>query len=253
MDLQQEWCAQAAKDAENDRRHRPLEEENAFWHAVRTGDLDYVRQNCRQQRFVETEGVGVLSKDGLQNMKFHFVVTAAMVTRLCVESGMEMEQAFRMCDFYILKLDQSHTVREIVALHDQMVLDFTEKMQILVQYAGVSKPVKNSIEYIYVHIQERITVDQLAVYTELSPGHLSRLFKKETGISISDYIRKKKIEKAQELLKFCDYSLVEISNYLSFSSQSHFTQLFHELTGMTPKKYRDCHRGNWGRANGPRC
>ncbi len=69
----------------------------------------------------------------------------------------------------------------------------------------------------------------------------SRLFKQETGISVSDYIREKKIEKAQNLLKFCNYSLVEITNYLSFSSQSHFIQLFKDYTGMTPKKYRDIH------------
>ena len=49
----------------------------------------------------------------------------------------------------------------------------------------------------------------------------------------------KKIEKAENLLKYCDYSLIEITNYLSFSSQSHFIQLFKEFTGITPKKYRD--------------
>lgn len=241
MELQQEWYLQEARNAEDGKRHRPMSEENAFWHAVATGDLDVVRQNCKEKKFTETEGAGVLSRDDVTNLKYHFVITTAMITRLCVESGMEMEQAFRLSDFYILKLDNIHSIQAIVDLHDQMVLDFTGKMRLLTKKAGTSKPITDCIEYIYIHIQERVTVEDLALHTGLSPSHLSRLFKKETGVSISDYIREKKMEKAQELLRFCDFSLIEISNYLSFSSQSHFTQMFREFTGMTPKKYRDRH------------
>lgn len=241
MELQQEWYLRETEDAENGKCHRPMSEENAFWHAVSTGDLDFVCQNCKEKRFTETEGVGILSKDSVTNMKYHFVITTAMITRICVEAGMEMEQAFRLSDFYILRLDNIHSIQAIEALHDRMVIDFTGKMRLLTKKLGTSKPVTSCIEYIYVHIQERVTVDDLASHTGLSPSRLSRLFKKETGVSISDYIREKKVEKAQELLRFCDFSLIEISSYLSFSSQSHFTQLFREFTGMTPKKYRDCH------------
>ena len=71
-------------------------------------------------------------------------------------------------------------------------------------------------------------------------------WKEELGISISDFIREKKIEKAQNPLRYCDFSLIEISAYLSFSSQSHFIQSFKKLVGMTPKKYRDLYYAtNW--------
>ena len=72
-----------------------------------------------------------------------------------------------------------------------------------------------------------------------SASYLSRLFKKETGDSVSAYIRLQKIEKAKNLLRYSDYSIIDIANRLSFSSQSHFIQQFRELTGITPKKYRD--------------
>lgn len=68
---------------------------------------------------------------------------------------------------------------------------------------------------------------------------MSRLFKKETGESISGYIRGKKMEVAQNLLRYTDHSMIEIANLLSFSSESHFIQQFREVVGMTPKKYRD--------------
>ena len=56
--------------------------------------------------------MGVLSKNAVTNMKYHFVITTAMITRLCKQNGMEMEQAFRLSDFYIQKLDGIHTVEE---------------------------------------------------------------------------------------------------------------------------------------------
>lgn len=239
MGMLQEWYMQELEDSEEDKYHRPLCDELLFYHAVSAGDIDFVRENCRQQRFAETDGVGRLSRDPVLNLKYHFVITAAFVTRLCAESGMEMEQAFRLSDFYILKLDNIHTSQAVIELHDHMVLDFTGKMRILTRSTGMSKPVTQCIDYIYAHIKERITIERLAEYTELSTSYLSRLFKQETGVSVSDYVREKKIEKAQHLLKFCDYSLIEIANYLSFSSQSHFIQLFKDFTGITPKKYRD--------------
>lgn len=246
MKLQQEWYYYETNDSEQDSLHREQNEELAFYHAVSSGDIDTVRQNCEQQRFIDTEGVGILSRDSLTNLKYHFVITTALITRACVAAGMEMEQAYRLSDFYILKLDSIHSTEEVSNLHDRMVLDFTGKMQLLQNNNGTSKPVSVCIDYIYAHIKERITIKDLAEHTGFSTSYLSHIFKDEVGVPISDYIREKKIEKAQNLLKFCDYSLVEIANYLSFSSQSHFIQVFQSHVGMTPKKYRDLYyRSSW--------
>ena len=242
MGLLQEWYRQETRDSEEERTHRPQNEEISFYQAVSSGDIDAVRKNCEQKRFTESEGVGILSRNPVTNLKYHFVITTAFITRLCVESGMEMEQAFRLSDFYILKLDLLQTTQEVASLHDRMVLDFTGKMRLLRKNAGTSKPVTACIEYIYAHIKERVTIEDLSAHTGLSASYLSRLFKDEVGISVSDYIREKKIEKAQELLKYTDKSLIEIANDLSFSSQSHFIQTFRKVASMTPKKYRNLNR-----------
>lgn len=246
MSLKQEWYLKELQNDEEKIVHRPMEEEYSFYHAVRTGDMEYVRENCNQGTFTNPTGMGILSPTPLTNIKYHFVVTVALITRNCVEGGMELEQAYRLSDFYILKMDACNTIEEVSQLHNSMVLDFTGKMLLLQKNAVISKPVIISMEYIYNHIHDRITLEELADYTHLSPGYLSRLFKKELGISVSNYICEKKIEKAQNLLKFSDFSLIEIANYLAFSSQSHFIQTFKKLVGVTPKKYRDSHyRSSW--------
>lgn len=239
MGLEHEWCVQELEKSEEGIPHRPVEEEYSFYEAVRSGDMDFVRENCREGVFTNPEGMGVLSRDAITNIRYHFVVTVAMITRHCVEAGMELEQAYRLSDFYILKMDSCTNISAIADLHNSMVLDFTGKMLFLHRNTAISKPIVMCTEYIYRHINERITVKDLSGHTGLSLSYLSRLFKQELGISISDYIREKKIEKAQNLLKYSDYSVIKIANYLSFSSQSHFIQIFEKLVGMTPKKYRD--------------
>ena len=92
----------------------------------------------------------------------------------------------------------------------------------------------------------KITLQALAEEVHLSPSHLSKLFHREMGLTISDYIRKKRVEAAGNMLKFSDYSCAEIANYLCFSSESHFIQIFKKEMGKTPKQYRELFfRRNW--------
>ena len=190
--------------------------------------------------------MGILSTNPLTNIRYHFIVTVAMVTRRCIEAGMELEQGYRLSDFYILKMDSCTSIEAISRLHESMALDFAGKMLLLKKSNVISKSIILCMDYIYNHMSSRVTVSELAEYTELSPSYLSRLFKKELGISISDYISEKKLEKARNLLKYSNYSLIEIANYLAFSSQSHFIQTFKKSVGLTPKKYRDkYYRTSW--------
>ncbi len=241
MSYKDEWLLFEAGDDIDEIEHRQPAEEFLFYRAVASGDVEAVRKNCEQERFVESEGVGILSRNPVTNLKYHFVITTAMVTRLCRQNGMELEQAFRLSDFYIQKLDDIHTVQGVQSLHDEMVIDFTEKMRRYFRNDTNSRHINDCKEYIYSHIKERITIENLADEFGVSASYLSRLFKKETGVSVSAYIREQKIEVAKNLLRFSDYSMIEIANRLSFSSQSHFIQQFREAVGMTPKKYRDEH------------
>lgn len=101
MGYQDEWLLLEAEDDIDEIEHRQPTEEFLFYQAVSGGDVDAVRKNCEQERFLDKEGVGVLSRNPLTSLKYHFVITTAMITRLCKQKGMELELAFRMSDFYI--------------------------------------------------------------------------------------------------------------------------------------------------------
>ena len=129
MSYQEEWLLFEAGDDIDELEHRQPDEEFLFYKAVANGDVEAVKKNCEQGRFVEREGVGILSRNPVTNLKYHFVITTAMVTRLCGQNGMELEQAFHLSDFYIQKLDDIHTVQGVQKLHDEMVINYTEKMR----------------------------------------------------------------------------------------------------------------------------
>lgn len=226
--------------------HREPGEEFLFYRSVAEGMIDAVQENCSRGAFENMEGVGQLSEDPVTNLRYHFVVTAAMLTRFCMEGGMAMEEAFSLSDEYIRRMDCCTNMAEIVYVHDQMALDFVCRMRHLRKNIASSKQVAQAIDYIYVHIMDRITVNELAEAINISPTHLSRIFKQETGISVSEYIRQRKIDMAKNLLRFSNYDFVEIAVMLSYSSQSHFIQHFRTQMGMTPKAYRDRnYMNNW--------
>lgn len=130
MKLTKEWVENELKHSEALENHRPPDEEYAFYCAVRDGDMEYVQKNCTAEVFSNPTGMGVLAKDPLQNLKYHFVITAALVTRYCITGGMAAEQGYRLSDFYINRADACTDINAVVELHHAMVQDFTGKMRL---------------------------------------------------------------------------------------------------------------------------
>lgn len=242
MKQKKDWVTYQHDDVES-QNHNHQNRELLFYRHVAEGNLEAIQENIANHEFLNSNGIGRLSRDLVQSFKYHFVISVALITRLCVDNGMEMEKAYRLSDFYIQQLDDIDTLEELEAVHDKMVLDYTNKMIVLHRSANLSRPMTECLNYIYSHLKERITVKDLAAYTSNSASYISRLFKEELDTSTSDYIRTAKLEASKNLLRYSDYSLVEIANYFSFTSQSHFCQLFQKETGLTPKKYREKYYG----------
>ena len=84
----------------------------------------------------------------------------------------------------------------------------------------------------------------LAGIAGVHPVHLSREFHKHFHMTIGEYIRKRRIEHASELLSNSELSMAEIASTCGFSDQSHFCALFKKHSGMTPAKFRDVSSGS---------
>ncbi|MBP0972364.1 MAG: AraC family transcriptional regulator [Oscillospiraceae bacterium] len=217
----------------------PFDREIAFYESIAAGNLEMMRFFYSP---LFSEGCGVLSKDALRNLKYHMVVSAALIARFCIHHGMTPEEAYRLSDVYIMKADESLNENAVREIHKDMLEDYTRRMNLIRTRGVYSKPVVKTIEYISGHLHDRVLLSDAAELLHLSEAHLSRIFKTETGVSFSDYVNRMKTESAAALLLYSEYSDLDISNLFAFSSQSYFIKVFRRYMGMTPKEYKKTYR-----------
>jgi AraC family transcriptional regulator len=108
--------------------------------------------------------------------------------------------------------------------------------------------VRESIEESYL---EAPGLPALASIAGVHPVHLSREFHKHYQMTIGEYIRKRRIEHASELLSSSELPMTEIASICGFSDQSHFCALFKRYAGMTPAKFRDMSVRSWPQSTKP--
>lgn len=220
--------------------HAPYNPEMEFYKSVMAGDKKKVEESLKED-FCDKKGLGVLSDNNIRNFRYHFVITAALLSRYCIRGGMEHEKAYNISDLYINKVDKCKDLKEISELHKKMVREYTKRMSEIRNKKVYSKHIVMSLNYIYDHLHERITLESIAEEIGISDGYLSRLFKEEMGMSVSEYISRKKIETARNMMEYSNYSIAEISNILAFPSQSYFVKVFKKYEGVTPGKYQSVH------------
>ncbi|MEK4325499.1 helix-turn-helix domain-containing protein [Paenibacillus sp. FSL R7-0312] len=93
-------------------------------------------------------------------------------------------------------------------------------------------------QYIRSRLSEEITRDELAAHVYLNPAYLSRLFKKETGLSMSDVIIQERLQKAKQLLEETELKITDIAEQVGYTSLGSFSNLFKRMVGVTPQHYR---------------
>jgi len=223
---------------ESDWSHYSYDLELSYFAKVCSGDIDAVQKDILASNIQMN---GTLSKSALNNRRYLFAISAALLTRHCIKAGMDAMEAFACSDFFINQMDECQTIEEITALDAEMRMHYTRHMANLnrqEEKPSYSKPVFSCMDYIYNHLHEKLTLNDLAEYVSLSPNYLATLFKKETGQTIQNYIVNRKIDAAKRMLTYSEYSLTEIGNYLAFSSTSHFIKVFKENTGVTPRDFK---------------
>ena len=97
------------------------------------------------------------------------------------------------------------------------------------------------IKYIDHHLNDNLTRKELAAYVHLNEDYMAKLFKKETGVQLKEYILTRKIEMAKELLRTSNLSVSLIAVKVGFTNFSHFSYTFKKLENMSPNEYRTLH------------
>lgn len=175
--------------------------------------------------------------------KENFIYAIALLSigrNAAIEGGMRAESAYSMFKSYSIQLQAAHQSMEFYRLIHNALCAYAEGVQtVSVQKLDCySDTIKRCINLIYAHLPGKITLEELSSEVHLSSKYLSALFVKETGDSVTEFVTAARIDQATHMLSSTNLSYLEISNILEFSSQSHFTKVFKQRTGFTPKEYR---------------
>ncbi len=126
-------------------------------------------------------------------------------------------------------------ITRIIRIWQSEGIDFTG---IADHVPGDEHTIRNILEYIDLHLEDNPKVEELAKMCGMSYSHFARSFKEMYGRSCKEYLEMLRIGKAEELLKFSDMSLNDLSQELGYADQSHFIRSFKRLKGVTPGSLR---------------
>ena len=233
-------------------RRIPISSEYEKYNAVSSGNVERVKENFIKIKENFYNGKGVLSDDPVKNVRYHFIISTAIISRVCIENGMSHDLAYTLSDIYIRRADKCESIEKIIDMIGEMHMDYAERMRELKKENVISIHIRKCIDYIYDNLQEKLTVRSMAEYLQIDPTYLSKLFSKEVGISFREFIINARVGAAKNMLAYSDFSFSEVSLSLGFSSQSAFTDTFKRLTGMTPGKYRALYGSSFTMKNSDR-
>ena len=218
-------------------RHKVWMAEQGLLQMVRTGDLNYKQALSASMGI--SAGVPVRSDDALRQSKTSIIVFTSLVCRAAIEGGLSPEEAYALGDSYIQSAENAKTMDDIEPLGLIMYDDFVRRVHKCRTNPNLSQQVQMCVDYIEMHLEEKIRAADLAKLVGYTEYYLTHKFKEETGLSVSDYAKFAKIERAKVLLKSTDQTVQDIAAALSFSTRNYFSRVFQEVTGLTPMEYRE--------------
>ncbi len=99
-------------------------------------------------------------------------------------------------------------------------------------------PIREAMEYIQQNVKSELTLREVAEHVHLNPSYLSVLFKEQVKVTFSEYVTRRRIQRAKELLMTTDLPVSEIAEESGYRTSKYFIKIFKELEGKTPSAYR---------------
>lgn len=162
-----------------------------------------------------------------------------MVYAFLEQKGIQAHQLFKddtSQDLYNHSRNSTECMMNWIHYFINKTIDFTDKVT---KSQSVISKVK---DYIKNNLKSNISRDDIANYVFLNPDYLTRIFKKSTGQSLTEYINDQRIERSTFLLIHSETPISDIALDVGYDNFSYYSKVFKKMTGMTPSEYRKEYR-----------
>ncbi len=222
-------------ERENKKSHTSYESEILLFSCIMHGDTERLG-SCFEKLMQDGIVTGKLSENSLRQIKYWAVSCITIGTRYAIQGGLPEMEAFNLSDSYIRDIDMIDNEQEILDYLVKVSFNLTAKIKSIKTQHNYPSPIRKCVSFIDKNLHSKISLDELGEISGLSKDYLSQLFKKTTGITITEYIMKKRLSSAKQLLDR-DISISDTAYALGFCSESYFISCFKKKYGITPKEY----------------
>ncbi|HZG85570.1 response regulator transcription factor [Paenibacillus sp.] len=153
--------------------------------------------------------------------------------------GIQAHQLFSDDVSVELAARATRSVTDIEAWMNHAVRKAIEYVSSIEQSQSVIERVKH---FIKLNIAKDLSREDIANHVFLNPDYLTRIFKKETGMAVSDYLFQERLKLAQELLTKTDMPISAVASHIGYANFSHFSRMFKKYTDLNPNEYRQLHQ-----------
>lgn len=172
----------------------------------------------------------------LRSLKDSYIKVCAMGCYAAIEANAPYYKLLDLTDEHIRQAEKLENAFQIFELMKTTLIEFAHAVKIS-RVRTHCKAIRQTLDYIDAHFDEKITLEMLAEHTGLSTFYLSSLIKKETGLILTDNVNAVRIEKSKKLLLDESLNVIDVAHRVGFGYQNHFSTVFKKFTGLTPSEY----------------
>ncbi|GGA34804.1 AraC family transcriptional regulator [Paenibacillus physcomitrellae] len=177
-----------------------------------------------------------LAQQPLRAIKNHLICFVAVTCRYAADLGADDERCYALSDYYINEIENRADIQN----WKDMILEISQHYVEQVRLGSEKKyslPIQKAVRYIRQHLYETCRLQDVAAAIGVHPSYLSSLFKKETGVSLTHFVREMKMNEAKNMLRDGEYSESEIAEMLGYQSLSYFCKVFREVHSCSPREF----------------
>jgi two-component system, response regulator YesN len=230
-------------DQEQDRAliEKRYANENKLLHAIARGDPH--RLKIAMEEGKELSWPYRHPDSPVRSMK-NLSITANSLCRKAAESGgVHPLYLDSISGKFAIQIEQAQNIAALVCLYEEMLHAYCNLVREL-SVAALSPLVKEAVTSIRFTLDQPLSLKRLSKTLGVHPSYLSRTFKKELGMTLTDYINTLRIEEAKYLLAFSNASVTEIAASVGYSDSNYFSKVFQKREQMTPHGFRKRQKGN---------
>lgn len=215
------------------------EVENAFMDAVAAGNTDQALKNWSIFR---TFDLGVRFVESLQKRKNGAIITNTLLRKAIERANVHPYYLDEISTRYSLAIEAAENESTLNQLTIDMFRGYCAYVQkySLRQYSPLMQKI---INHINLNLSEPQSLNVLSGLFHVSPSYLSNLFKQETGMTLTAYINKQRMERAANRLEHSNETISAIAESVGFLDINYFTKVFKKVMGETPSLYRAGKKG----------